>query len=48
VVIPHASHAAVAEQPAFIADELIKYARGLPAAAPPDWPRSSAPARRSD
>src|SRR5262249_31646853 len=34
VVIPHASHAAVAEQPAFIADELIKFARGL-AAAPP-------------
>ena len=29
VVIPHASHAAVAEQPGFIADELIKYARGL-------------------
>jgi pimeloyl-ACP methyl ester carboxylesterase len=29
VVIPHASHAAIAEQPAFIADELIKYARGL-------------------
>jgi pimeloyl-ACP methyl ester carboxylesterase len=29
VVIPHASHAAIAEQPEFIADELIKYARGL-------------------
>jgi len=27
VVIPHASHAAVAEQPAFIADELVKFAR---------------------
>jgi pimeloyl-ACP methyl ester carboxylesterase len=36
VVIPHASHAAVAEQPAFIADALIKYARGLSAAAPAD------------
>jgi pimeloyl-ACP methyl ester carboxylesterase len=47
VVIPHASHAAVAEQPAFIADELIKYARGLPAAAPPGSPRTPAPARRS-
>jgi pimeloyl-ACP methyl ester carboxylesterase len=47
VVIPHASHAAVAEQPAFIADELIKYARGLPVAAPPGSPRRSAPARRS-
>jgi pimeloyl-ACP methyl ester carboxylesterase len=47
VVIPHASHAAVAEQPAFIADQLISYARGL-AAAPPGWPRTSAPARRSD
>jgi pimeloyl-ACP methyl ester carboxylesterase len=47
VVIPHASHAAVAEQPAFIADELIKYAQGL-AAAPPGSPRTSAPARRSD
>jgi pimeloyl-ACP methyl ester carboxylesterase len=32
VVIPHASHAAIAEQPAFIADELIKYARRLAAA----------------
>jgi pimeloyl-ACP methyl ester carboxylesterase len=29
VVIPHASHAAIAEQPEFIAGELIKYARGL-------------------
>ena len=29
VVIPHASHAAIAEQPAFIADELVKYARML-------------------
>jgi pimeloyl-ACP methyl ester carboxylesterase len=47
VVIPHASHAAVAEQPAFIADDLIKYAQGL-AAAPPGSPRTSAPARRSD
>ena len=27
VVIPKASHAAIAEQPAFIADELVKYAR---------------------
>lgn len=33
VVIPHASHAAIAEQPAFVADELVRYARGLPAAA---------------
>ena len=47
VVIPHASHAAIAEQPEFIADELIKYARGLAAAAPADWPRRPAPARRS-
>ena len=29
VVIPHASHAAIGEQPEFIADELAKYARGL-------------------
>jgi pimeloyl-ACP methyl ester carboxylesterase len=29
VVIPHASHAAIAEQPGFVADELIAYARGL-------------------
>jgi pimeloyl-ACP methyl ester carboxylesterase len=28
-IIPHASHAAIAEQPAFIADALIDYARGL-------------------
>jgi pimeloyl-ACP methyl ester carboxylesterase len=34
VVIPRASHAAVAEQPAFIADALIKFARGLGAAPP--------------
>jgi pimeloyl-ACP methyl ester carboxylesterase len=30
VIIPHASHAAIAEQPAFIADALIAYARKLP------------------
>ena len=30
VVIPHASHAAVVEQPAFVADELVKYAKRLP------------------
>ena len=47
VVIPHASHAAIAEQPAFIADELIKYARRLVAAAPPNSPRTPAPARHS-
>src|SRR5690242_15946491 len=47
VVIPHASHAAVVEQPAFIADALIRYARDLAGAAPPDCPRRSAPARRS-
>jgi pimeloyl-ACP methyl ester carboxylesterase len=37
VVIPQASHAAIAEQPGFIAEELIKYARRLwaPAAASP-------------
>jgi pimeloyl-ACP methyl ester carboxylesterase len=35
VVIPQASHAAVAEQPAFIADELINYARSL-------WPPAGA------
>jgi pimeloyl-ACP methyl ester carboxylesterase len=29
VLIPRASHAAIAEQPAFIADELIKYAKAL-------------------
>ena len=29
VVIPHASHAAIAEQPAFIAEQLIVYARKL-------------------
>ena len=29
VVVPRASHAAIAEQPAFIADELIKYALAL-------------------
>ncbi len=29
VVIPHASHAAVAEQPAFIADELVRFARRI-------------------
>ena len=29
VVIPHASHAAIIEQAAFVADELVKYARGL-------------------
>ncbi len=41
VVIPHASHAAIAEQPGFIAEELIKYARRLwvpAAAAPPGSP----------
>jgi pimeloyl-ACP methyl ester carboxylesterase len=37
VVIPHASHAAIAEQPAFIAAELINYARGL-------WPAGVGPA----
>ena len=47
VVIPHASHAAIAEQPQFIADELIRYARNLPGAAQPDSPRTPAPARRS-
>lgn len=35
VVIPQASHAAIAEQPAFIAEELINYARGL-------WPPADA------
>jgi pimeloyl-ACP methyl ester carboxylesterase len=30
VLIPHASHAAIAEQPDFIADALIDYARKLP------------------
>jgi pimeloyl-ACP methyl ester carboxylesterase len=29
VVIPHASHAAIIEQAGFVADELVKYARGL-------------------
>ena len=29
VIIPHSSHAAIAEQPAFIADELIRFARKL-------------------
>ena len=29
VVIPHASHAAIAEQPEFIADELVKFARRM-------------------
>jgi pimeloyl-ACP methyl ester carboxylesterase len=38
VVIRHASHAAIAEQPQLIADELIKYARGLAAAAPEGSP----------
>jgi pimeloyl-ACP methyl ester carboxylesterase len=38
VLIPHASHAAIAEQPEFIADELIKFARRLPAAAPAGSP----------
>ena len=38
MVIPNASHAAIAEQPTFIADELIKYARGLAAAAPAGSP----------
>jgi len=37
VVIPQASHAAIAEQPEFIAGELIKYARNL-------WPSGAAPA----
>jgi pimeloyl-ACP methyl ester carboxylesterase len=37
VVIPQASHAAVAEQPGFIADELINYARSL-------WPAGAGPA----
>jgi len=35
VVIPAASHAAIAEQPAFIAEELIKYAGSL-------WPPAGA------
>src|SRR6267154_6004224 len=35
VVIPHASHAAIAEQPGFIAEELINYARSL-------WPPAGA------
>ncbi len=30
VVIPHAGHAAITEQPGFVARELIKYARALP------------------
>jgi pimeloyl-ACP methyl ester carboxylesterase len=30
VVIPQASHAVVTEQPDLVAQELIKYARGLP------------------
>jgi pimeloyl-ACP methyl ester carboxylesterase len=30
VVIPHAGHAAITEQPEFVADELVKYANGLP------------------
>jgi pimeloyl-ACP methyl ester carboxylesterase len=40
VVIPQTSHAAIAEQPGFIADELIKYARALwrPGAGPADSP----------
>jgi pimeloyl-ACP methyl ester carboxylesterase len=29
VVIPHASHAAIVEQPEFIADELVKFARRM-------------------
>lgn len=29
VVIPHASHAAIIEQAGFVADELVKFARGL-------------------
>jgi hypothetical protein len=29
VMIPQASHAAIAEQPAFISDALIAFARGL-------------------
>jgi pimeloyl-ACP methyl ester carboxylesterase len=37
VLIPQASHAAVAEQPAFIAAELINYARDL-------WPAGAGPA----
>jgi pimeloyl-ACP methyl ester carboxylesterase len=37
VVIPQASHAAIAEQPEFIARELINYARGL-------WPPGAGPA----
>jgi pimeloyl-ACP methyl ester carboxylesterase len=47
VVIPGASHAAIAEQPEFIADELAKFAQRLAAAAPTGSPRTSAPARRS-
>ncbi len=30
VVIPHADHAAITEQPAFVAEELVKYAKKLP------------------
>jgi pimeloyl-ACP methyl ester carboxylesterase len=37
VVIPQASHAAIAEQPGFIAQELINYARRL-------WPAGAGPA----
>jgi hypothetical protein len=33
VVIPHASHAVIAEQPDAVSDALIEYARGL-------WPIS--------
>jgi pimeloyl-ACP methyl ester carboxylesterase len=34
VVIPHASHAAIIEQAGFVADELVKYAKGLSRWAP--------------
>ena len=30
VVIPHAGHAAITEQPDFVAEELVKYAKALP------------------
>jgi pimeloyl-ACP methyl ester carboxylesterase len=46
VMIPHASHAAVAEQPEFISDALIAYARGLGALAARvagNWPATADP-----
>jgi hypothetical protein len=32
IVVPRSSHAAIAEQPQFISDALIAYARDLPGA----------------